>query len=730
MELDAIRECIADPQKMVDERFPIFQEITRLANREQTTRTARELIIRLLPHKALLTDGYDDLLEALVREVGLYPYADQRKNVGIEEQMLFEAHRVHGVGQERFFHSLQLAVFQEIVNGRNLVLSAPTSVGKSLVIDAVLATCQHKKAVIVVPTIALIDETRRRIVGSLGRTHDIITHPSQTRLNDGRPTIYILTQERALGRNDLEDADFFVIDEFYKLDLRDGQDERAIDLNICFHRLAQHGAQFYLIGPNITSVNGLASSYKHVFMPSDFSTVALDVEYFNLKQRGEERNDKLVDLCEALETPTLVYCQSPRSARDAARTIYETSKLPISANTKDAVDWLEQYFPTEWEVIQALKYGIGIHHGNVPRAIQQYMVRAFEEGRIKILVCTSTIIEGVNTVAENVIIFDRRTNTSTIDDFTFRNIAGRAGRMNRYFIGKVFVLEEAVAEGDHVVDLPGGQQDETSPLSLLLDLPVGNLTPESQDRIATVFEESKLSEATIRQNRYVPIEDQNALFEAVSALYITHPELLQWKGVPRSEQLLAVCNLIFEYLDHGNSLRKHKIFAGNQLQAVLTSLMVATDFREFITQRVEDRWTGDTISDAVEQALSFLRNYVGYKFGRQLMALSRIQADVLSRYKKVAPGDYSLFAAQADSLFMPAGVFALDEYGVPSEIARKIVVDSGAIENVDQGLRILATIDLEGLQLEPFERDILENVRSALPLRAFARPEEPEIPSD
>lgn len=723
MELDYIRECIADPEKMIEARLPIFREVTRLANREQTSAVARDLIIRLLPHKALLTDGYDDLLDALVREVGLYPYADQRKNAGLEDQMLFEAHRVHGVGQERFFHSLQLAVFQEIVNGRNVVLSAPTSVGKSLVIDAVLATRQHKKAVIIVPTIALIDETRRRITATLGGTHDIITHPSQDRLGDGRPTVYILTQERALGRNDLEDADFFVIDEFYKLDLRDCRDERAIDLNICFHRLAQNGAQFYLIGPNISNVKGLASSYKHVFMPSDFSTVAMDIEYFNLKQHGEARSAKLVELCELLKSPTLVYCQSPRSARDAARTIYETSKLPISESTKDAVDWLEQYFPTEWEVIQALKRGIGIHHGNVPRAIQQYMVRAFEEGRIKILVCTSTIIEGVNTVAENVIIFDRRANTSTIDDFTFRNIAGRAGRMSRYFIGKVFVLEEAVAEGDHVVDLPVAQQDETTPLSRILDLPPGSLTPLSQERIATVFEESKLSEATIRQNRYVPIDDQNALFEAVSALYDTHPEHLQWKGIPRSEQLLAACNLIYEHLDHGDSLRRHKIFAGDQLQAVLTSLMVASDFRDFIAQRVEGRWKDDTISDAVEQALSFLRNYVGYKFGRQLMALSRIQADVLARYKKAAPGDYSMFAAHADSLFMPAGLFALDEYGVPSEIARKIMIDSGTIETVDQGLRILAGIDLGRIQLQPFEREILESVRQSLPPRAFAQPE-------
>lgn len=198
------------------------------------------------------------------------------------------------------------------------------------------------------------------------------------------------------------------------------------------------------------------------------------------------------------------------------------------------------------------------------------MVRAFEEGRIKTLVCTSTIIEGVNTVAENVIIFDRRTNTSTIDDFTFRNIAGRAGRMNRYFIGKVFVLEKAVAEGDHVVDLPVGQQDETTPLSLILDLPSGSLTELSMERITTVFEESKLSEATIRQNRYIPIEDQNALFEAVSEVYDVNPEHLQWKGIPKSAQLRAVCDLIYDHLDHGDSLRKHKIFAGDQLQAVLT----------------------------------------------------------------------------------------------------------------------------------------------------------------
>ncbi|MBP1806874.1 DEAD/DEAH box helicase [Rubellimicrobium aerolatum] len=720
MDLSLIRESLTQPEKLAEHRFPIFREVARLANDERTVAIARDLIIRLLSHRETFTDGYDALLDALVREVGLFPYTDQTKSEGLEDQILIEAHRVHGVGEERLFHSLQLSVFQELINGRNVVLSAPTSVGKSLVIDAVLATRKHKRAVIIVPTIALIDETRRRIASSLGSSHDIITHPSQARLDDGRPTVYILTQERALGRKDLGDVDFFVIDEFYKLDMRDDDDERAIDLNICFHRLAQQGAQFYLIGPNISSVSGLASDYKHVFIPSDFSTVALDVHHFNLKQRGEERATKLVELCSSLTSPTLVYCQSPRSAREAARTIHTGCNLPICDATKDAVTWLEQHYPSEWEVIQSLKRGVGIHHGNVPRAIQQYMVCAFEEHRINYLVCTSTIIEGVNTVAENVVIFDRRRNTKTIDDFTFRNIAGRAGRMNRYFIGKVFVLEEAVAEGDHMVNLPIEGQDLSTPLSLLLDLPQTSLSTGSKERLSTIFRDSKLSEATIRANRYLPIDVQNILFDAISGIYDRSPELLQWRGVPNSNQLRAVCELIYTHIDQGSSLRHHGIYDGNQLHAVLTSLMNAGDFKDFIRRRVRERWETRTVSDAVEDALAFLRKYVGYTFGRQLMAVSRIQADVLGRHKRSVPGDYSMYAAQADSLFMPAGLFALDEYGVPAEISLKMKRHWGAIEDVDHGLRLLASLNTEQIDLHPFERDLLNNVRRSLPPRAYS----------
>ena len=57
----------------------------------------------------------------------------------------------------------------------------------------------------------------------------------------------------------------------------------------------------------------------------------------------------------------------------------------------------------------------------------------------------STIIEGVNTQAKNVILWSNKNGTNKIDYFTYRNIIGRAGRMFRYFVGHVYILEEPPA---------------------------------------------------------------------------------------------------------------------------------------------------------------------------------------------------------------------------------------------------------------------------------------------
>ncbi|WP_144426166.1 DEAD/DEAH box helicase [Methylobacterium sp. ARG-1] len=716
-----LRGLLANPDELADNIFDVLQSLSKLANDQRTLKTARELVIRALAVRDSIPSDYIDILESLIRSVGLFPYADSEHVTSLEDHVLLEAHRAPGLGSNNFFHRLQLDVYRELITGRNVVLSATTSVGKTRVVDAILASQKHKCVAIIVPTIALIDETRRRLTQNFGESHDIITHPSQVALGDGRPTIYVLTQERALARKDLNLVEFVVIDEFYKLDLRDAHDERAIDLNLCFHRFAENGAQFYLLGPNINAVEGLPARYKHSFMPSEFATVAVDIEIFKIK-RDEvlKRNSKLVEICRKLQSPTLIYCQSPQKARDAAEVLMSELALPESdPKTKDAVDWLEQEFPSEWIVTQALKKGIGIHHGNVPRSIQQYMVRAFEQRLIRFLVCTSTIIEGVNTIAENVIIYDKRINNSNLDYFTFKNIAGRAGRMKHYYVGKVFVLEEPPAETHLAVQLPIENQTDATPMSLLLDLPDTSLAERSRQRLAEAFAASPLSPGTIKANRYVPIQSQDRLYYHIRDNSDVLIPDLTWRGVPEPQQLKAVCNLIFKFVDEGARLHRHRVFSGDALHAELIALRVAPNFRGYIDEKVQSRWDDESVTDAIERVLKFLRNYVGYAFGRQLMAVSRIQAEALS--PQVNPrklGDYSLFAAQADSLFLPSGLYALDEYGLPPEIARRLAQAGQDYSTLDAALHMVASVDVNRKDMHPFEREIIKDVQSALPARA------------
>ncbi|MBX5218772.1 DEAD/DEAH box helicase [Rhizobium sp. NLR8a] len=694
----------------LEEAGLILSAISRLVNARATHDEGRELVIRCLDRRERFPDGLSMVLDGLVRSVGLLPYVAESRASTLEDQLLLEAHRMPIVGEKRVFHTLQLQIYRELVAGRNVVLSATTSVGKSAIIDAVIATGKHHHLAIIVPTIALIDETRRRLATQFGDHYDIVTHPTQI-TSPERETIFILTQERALTRKDLSLVTFFVIDEFYKLDLRgDDDDERSVDLNLCFHKLASTGAQFYLIGPHVDGVVGLASSYEYLFVPSLFSTVALDIVQFRLPRHGGQREDKLIELCSDLTSPTIVYCQSPHSAHDAASALLDAALFPLVPELDDAVEWLTFEYPSDWIVTTALKHGIGIHHGNIPRALQQYVLRAFESGTLKLLVCTSTMIEGVNTVAENVILFDKRLNNTSLDHFTFRNIAGRAGRMRRYFVGKVFVLEEQPAPDRFTVEIAVGTQGPNAPISLLLDLEDEDLTEVSRDRVKGVREASPLSPETLRLNRHVSVDRQEAIYHLITSDLHLYHDMLAWTGMPRPPQLLGVCDLVFDYLDT-NVLKGYGIFSGNALKASITRVQMSQRYREVVDNFVAHRRADTTISDGVELALRFMRKYLSYTFPRHLMAISHIQADIFRRVG-LEPGNYGLYAAMCENLFLPAGLYALDEYGVAPETARKL--GPGDFKTLDAALDYITAIDLQKTQLLNFERDMIEDMRATL----------------
>lgn len=91
-----------------------------------------------------------------------------------------------------------------------------------------------------------------------------------------------------------------------------------------------------------------------------------------------------------------------------------------------------------WSLVQALENGIGIHHGKFPKYVQNEVLRLFNNGDFDYLFCTSTIIEGVNTNAKNVVIINNSVGNTTMTAFALKNIKGRAGRYYHHAMGRVF----------------------------------------------------------------------------------------------------------------------------------------------------------------------------------------------------------------------------------------------------------------------------------------------------
>lgn len=484
-----------------DDAFLVLQSMCFLANKDPEDNEIQQLLLRVLDRKEEFSP-FIEVVNGLIRHFGLYPYLDTN-TITVKDAIAREIHRPsllanddnnQNIEDEGFvFHRVQAEVFQYLMDGENIILSAPTSFGKSALIDSLIESKKFDNIIIIVPTIALIDETRRRISG-LKCDHKIITHASQELQSKN---IFILTQERAIDFPDLPNFDIFILDEFYKLDPREDS-ERAMTLNHALYKLHKKSKQFYLLGPNIQNIpEGLPDRLQCKFIRTNYSTVV--TELIRVGSNKDSSNDELLSLCNSIQGSTLIFCSSPNKARKITE-LLATRCNQIGEGLTDAANWVAENYHPDWTLVKGLRKGIGMHHGKIPRAIAHLCVKGFNEGKLPFLVCTSTLIEGVNTKAKNVIIFDNKIARKKYDFFTFNNIRGRSGRMFQHFIGRVYLFNDPPQEKLPLVEIPVFSQEENAEESLLIQLDKADITERSWNRIQKYYNQDTLDINVLRSN--------------------------------------------------------------------------------------------------------------------------------------------------------------------------------------------------------------------------------------
>lgn len=700
MNLSDLKKNLGDDNYINQHQFLILSELWKVMY--TNIDSGRDLLIRLLEKKKMFA-GYEKILTSLLEFAGLFQYLDDNDLFSTADQLAYECHRPEGL-DNIILHSEQMNIYQRLLDGENIVLSAPTSFGKSLLIDAMIASKKYNKIVIIVPTIALISETRARITNRFRNDYKIITHSSQSFENK---TIWIFTQERYLELDtEINEVDFFVIDEFYKLNCNETYEDRAILLNKAFLKLCSSKAQFLLIGPNIESLKDTQkSNLNYSFIRTDFHTVVADVE--NYYYKGFDRDKKCIEIAKDLKEPTIIYCKSQNSSNELANKFIENKIVKSNLETTNFASWLGKNYHEEWNLVKLLKNGIAIHHGSLPRAVSHHILSLFNKGFIKFMFCTSTIIEGVNTSAKNIIIYDNKIATKNFDMFTFNNIKGRAGRMFKAFVGKVYVLCKPPQPDLPIVNIPVLTIPEQIPLSLAMELPKEKLSDFSLEQLKKLHAQNLLDISTIKRNSFIPVE--RMIKVANNYNESQNIDDIVWYESPNNKQMNFVCRQIFDGLLGG--IHKDKIFSSSQLKKYLSFLQksVKKGIDNYLKKWVNKKNSKD-ITKSIDEAFDFMRQWAEFNFPRYLLALNDIQKDVLKK-RDITPGDYSAFATKVKRCFLPMSVTILEEYGLPAPITIKIDKNSHLGDEVDQILINLKNLKVDKLDyLKEVEKSILVEV--------------------
>ena len=400
---------------------------------------------------------------------------------------------------ERFF-AAQKAAYDHLTDDC-FSYSAPTSMGKSFIMRMFIkyeVTHEAKKNyALIVPTKALINEVRGKVIDDLGENgnlekinyldrcnYRVVTAASDIALEEDHNFILVLTPERLLYLLISEpqiQIDYLFIDEAHKLS---GKNSRApfyykvVDMLL----KREHKPHFIFASPNIPNPqvylrmmtdieagddSNLAITYSPVVQVKFLVDLKnKEIQVYNehngkrihvanirdMKGRKANLTDILVRfesmndrLPEERRKQTIVYFNGRNKAIDAARKFSDAigdagvkNDPVLETLAKD----IRQEVHGDYFLAEMIRKGIAYHIGYLPASIRARIETLFQEGHITIMFCTNTLLEGVNLPADNLFITDNKIFRSEMEPVDFRNLIGRVGRISFNLFGNVYFVSE------------------------------------------------------------------------------------------------------------------------------------------------------------------------------------------------------------------------------------------------------------------------------------------------
>lgn len=343
----------------------------------------------------------------------------------------------------------QFKAEENILNESNDYISyiAPTSYGKSSIINELIVNECYCKIGIIVPTKSLINQTYRKIKKQ-ELDYKIIIHDE---MYEGEERfIAIVTQERALR---LLEKDNFYFEKIYVDEAHNmlSDDYRSILLTrmIKKNRIKNINQKIVYLSPVINNSNNLELKDNDDKIKEHRVKFNLkEPEIFELTLMGEEKkynrflnefytSDKNKELYSYIvnkaKYKNFIFISRPINIEKFARQMsLRNDIMDIKGNEEieQIIDMLRKHVHENFSMIELLRKGIIYIHGKMPEQIKEYLEYKFNTiEELKFIIANHVILEGMNLPIDTLFILT----TNFLSKEQLINLIGRVNRLNEIF---------------------------------------------------------------------------------------------------------------------------------------------------------------------------------------------------------------------------------------------------------------------------------------------------------
>lgn len=386
---------------------------------------------------------------------------------------------------EVYFTKFQAKLWDSLTNLNNIAISAPTSAGKSFIIKKYISEVvddSGRSIIYVVPTKALINQVSNEIKYLLGDRAHVFTTYRET--DDSKPSIFVLTPERTLKifqDDDFKEPRLVFLDEAHNIEDR----SRGSVFENSLYRMVNKWptCQFVVAGPFIERLSESISSVANIDLidHKSFSSPVFQLKVaLTLSPRNKTAQYKIASptgsiINGVINLKSVLYSKAKNSKGDALASImslfdpndhniiyaprrfsaekWAQKVAPVVGSNnpyivegadqkvKDLIEFLADEVHPKYSLIRTLRLGVAYHHAGLPDIARQEIEELYSQSLIKNIVCTSTLVQGVNLPADRLIVINPKVDTVEMSNFEFFNLIGRAGRVSTKLYGEVYCID-------------------------------------------------------------------------------------------------------------------------------------------------------------------------------------------------------------------------------------------------------------------------------------------------